>query len=338
MENKAVLLLVGAVFGAAVGVFVWSKAKTESSAHAARQTANVDAQNKLEDLEKQNADLTERLQDQLETINQLSEQIDELSRPSTGPDGATPTAPTEPGADLPPLTDEELEAGLKRFGEQLQSIILGHGDKAVEELKEMLKRAPKWRESVEAVFADAAGEIAPRYVAAHVMAQSGDPEALKTLEQVLRDPDRDRTEQRISAHALAFTDTKEVVPLLTEVARNGKEPGVRANASFGLARRGIDEGIDLYMQATDAAFEQGQPEAIAYLSGIPLIGEKAKPYVRERLTVYKNETALVSLIELTKQLKDKDAIEQLGKLAYDANQPKSVQNAAQGAIKVLSGE
>ena len=134
MENKAVLLLVGAVFGAAVGVFVWSKAKTESSAHAARQTANVDAQNKLEDLEKQNADLTERLQDQLETINQLSEQIDELSRPSTGPDGATPTAPTEPGADLPPLTDEELEAGLKRFGEQLQSIILGHGDKAVEEL------------------------------------------------------------------------------------------------------------------------------------------------------------------------------------------------------------
>ena len=125
-------------------------------------------------------------------------------------------------------------------------------------------------------------------------------------------------------------------PLLLEVARNHKETGASANAAFGLARRGIEEGIELYMAATDQAFEEGQPEAIQYLSGLPLIGEKAKPYVRERLLTYKSETALLTLIEIVKALKDEKAIEQLQELAYDASRPVSIQKAAKGAIEALT--
>ena len=67
-----------------------------------------------------------------------------------------------------------------------------------------------------------------------------------------------------------------------------------------------------------------------------MIGEKAKPYVRERLLTYKNETALLSLIEIVKSFKDEKALEQLNKLAYDAARPISVQKAAKGAIEALT--
>jgi hypothetical protein len=339
MENKAVVLLVGAVIGAFAGILVWTKVKAdEATAHAVRQSADMETQSRLELLEQENAELKSRLGDQLDTIEQLSKQIDQLGRPSVGDAADTPTkASAKPGEGLPPLTDEELEAGLKEFGGQLQSVILGRGDKAVEELQALLKRAPQWRALVEAEFTNSTGNIQRRLVAAHILAQSGDPEAFKTLEGILRDPDRDMLEHRFTAHALAFTNGQDAVPLLTDIARNGKEPGARANAAFGLARRDIDEGFELYMQATDDAFAASQPEALQYLGGLRLLGEKANPYVRERLLTYKDETALIMLIEVVKSSKDKQALEQLNKLAYDASRPKSVQNAAQGAINVLSG-
>ena len=100
--------------------------------------------------------------------------------------------------------------------------------------------------------------------------------------------------------------------------------------------RGVDEGIGLYMSATDDAFDEGQPEAIAYLGGLTLLGEKVNPYVRERLLSYTNETAVVSLIEIAKANKDTGALEALNKLAYDAARPISVQKAAKGAIEALT--
>jgi len=240
-----------------------------------------------------------------------------------------------------PLTDEEFKKGIEKFGSQLQGIIFGNDDgKAARELRALLKRAgPKGIERLRKRYDDPAAGYMGRLVAAHALAQSGDPQALVLLQETLRDPDSDMMELRVTSHALAFSEGDEAVPLLTSVARGEAEPGTRANSAFGLARRGIDEGFELYARATDDALEQGAPEAIAFIQGFALMDdEKSLPLLRKRLATYENETALITLIEVVKSKRDKGAAEQLRKLAYDGSKPKSVQNAAKGALTALGTE
>ena len=75
--------------------------------------------------------------------------------------------------------------------------------------------------------------------------------------------------------------------------------------------------------------------AIGYLQGFALLGEKALPAMRERLLTYQEPQALITLIELVKRAKDKGAIENLEKLAYDSSRPVDIQKAAEGALQAL---
>ncbi len=325
MNANIVAVALGLALIAGVGLyFVAQDADTEPAERAPRTSANTELEEQIEALRKENADLRKR--------------IAELEQVTPDPEPASEAEPEKKAAKpTGELTDEDIEKGFKRFGKSFQRILTGKGKKAVEELRELIKRGgPKVLKQVKKLWQDASGDLTRRVIAAHILAQSGDPAALEILSSTLRDPDQGMIEHRIAAHALAFSDAEGLEPLLLEVARNHKEAGASANAAFGLARRGIEEGIGLYMAATDQAFEEGQPEAIAYLSGLPMIGDKAKPYVRERLLTYKNETALLTLIEIAKALKDEKALEQLNKLAYDASRPVSIQNAAKGAIKALT--
>ena len=70
-------------------------------------------------------------------------------------------------------------------------------------------------------------------------------------------------------------------PFLTERARNLSDEGARANLAFGLAQRGVEEGVQLYFEMTDAVFERKDPVALVYMSGFALMGEKALPSIRE---------------------------------------------------------
>ncbi len=309
---------------AGVGLYLAAReTDAEPAERTARTAANTELEQQVETLRKENADLRKRIAE-LEQVPPAHRREPEREKKDEEPaDGE--------------LTDKDIEAGFSKYAKSLQKIIAGKGKDAIAELRALIKKAgPRAIAKVRKHWEDPSEDYIKRLIAAHILAQSGDPDSLELIKSTLRDPDGGMIDHRLASHALAFADVEGLEPLLTEVARNGKEPGVRANASFGLAMRGVDEGIGLYMSATDDAFDEGQPEAIAYLGGLTLLGEKVNPYVRERLLSYTNETAVVSLIEIAKANKDTGALEALNKLAYDASRPISVQKAAKGAIKALT--
>ena len=79
--------------------------------------------------------------------------------------------------------------------------------------------------------------------------------------EVLRDPDATMWDLRFASHALAFSPAEGLEPFLTERARNLSDEGARANLAFGLAQRGVEEGVQLYFEMTDAVFERKDPVA-----------------------------------------------------------------------------
>ena len=129
-----------------------------------------------------------------------------------------------------------------------------------------------------------------------------------------------------------------MVPILEQVARNDDDRGARANAAFGLARRGHDEGFEIYAKATDEAFEAKDPEALQYLGGFMLLGNDGLPAVRERLTTYTGRQARLVLIEVVRSNKDREAIPALRALVDDPDTDKSVRDNAEKAIKEIEGE
>jgi hypothetical protein len=257
------------------------------------------------------------------------------------PDADVRTETTAPEAVEPkgPPTDEEFSAALSEFGSNLRHLIVGdeQGREAVDRLRELLERAgPERLTRLIERFGDDTEDMGARVVIAHVLAQSNDPQAIAELAKHLRDPESGMLEKRFASHALAFSDAEGVAELLHEVATRTDERGTRANAAFGLARRGSDEGLRLYFAATDEAFAAGDPGALQYLGGLRLLGERALPGVRERLTTYTNEQALLVLIGSVKAACDQESRPILERLAYDTARPVSIQKAAQGAIRVLS--
>ncbi|MEE8104936.1 MAG: hypothetical protein V3T86_05325 [Planctomycetota bacterium] len=244
--------------------------------------------------------------------------------PATAPDG--------------PPTDDEAKEAIKSLGAQLQGIILGNeaGKKAGEEFRKFFARTtPEQRRKIIEKFEDDTQDIQQRLVIAHALAQSHDPDALEALKAGLRDPDADLMRKRVSSHGLAFSDAEGLDTFLSEMANNADDRGVRANSAFGLTRRGIAEGVDLYFAATDDALKAGDPAGLQYMSGLALMGEQAYPAMRSRLLTYDDEQALVTLITIVRKVGDKGAIENLQKLAFDSSKPMSVQNAAKGALTKL---
>ena len=334
MRGNVISLLAGCLIGG-VAIAVFGPKPEESTPRAEREEADPGQARMIEE---QSARLDELRNELAETKAELVREKSAREELEKAAKQESKTETADPGK---PVTDEELQAAVRKFAGALQGIILGSDDgKATAELRALLKRAgPEAIEKLKKRFEDSSVGLESRMIVAHALGQSGDPKAIEALAAKLRDPDADLFEKRLASHALAFSDADDITPLLTVTARNAEDPGARANSAFGLIKREVDEGYQLYAEATDMAFEQNQPEAIAYLQGFFLMDdEKGLPHVRERLTTYESETALLLLIEIVKAKKDKGAIEQLKKLAYDSSKPKSVQNAAQGTLKALGGE
>lgn len=256
-----------------------------------------------------------------------------------GADAARKTATETDAANPAPPTDEEFDAELSAFGRSLRDIIIGNenGAQVAAHLREVLRRGgPERLQELLDRFADESEEMGARIVIAHALAQSNDPRAIAELAGYLRDPDAGLLVQRYASHALAFSEADGVEDILLDVATHTAERGTRANAAFGLARRGSDEGLRLYFGAMDEAFDAGDPGALQYLGGLRLLGERALPGVRERLATYKNEQALLVLIGGVKAAGDRQSLPILERLAYDTTQPVSIQKAAQGAIRAMS--
>ena len=337
MSGKALIFACGLVIGATV-TLVGSRmagddpVETDDPA-VTRLTAS------LSDLTEERDALQATLEEERETHREallLAEQEMEAMPVAPVPDVPTIVdEPVEVAAAGPPTSDE-IEAALKKFGPQLQSIILGHGDEAVAELRAFFARVPL--KDLNRII-DHYGEVSDmgeKIVLAHALAQSGRPEAIEALRKIVLDRNRAFLDRRFVSHDLAFVDDPELHPLLLEVGQNDPDRGARANASFGLARAGVEEGYELYAKATDDAFAAKDPAAMQYLSGFMLLGKKAMPQVRERLETYQDPQTRVMLIEMVKKEKDRESLPALYRLSNDLEAGQSVQEAARRAIELIS--
>ena len=335
MGNTVLGFVAGGLAAAAIAFAVWPKDAKKEQPRSERQEANTEQADRIKELEEENRKLAKQAdvwKTQLDqTRNDLEFITAKLDSKKLGPHSAQ--VDPQPG----PVTDEEIEKEISAWAGSFQSFVMGKGDESVERLRAFFKRGgtPLIKKLMEK-YDDPSEDMGLRVVIGHALAQSNDPDALEHLKSKLRDPDLGMLEHRFAAHALAFSSAEGLEPFLTEVARNNKDSGARANAAFGLARRGSEEGINLYFSITDEAFEKGDPAAMQYMSGFMLIGKKARPGMRERLLTYKDAQSKIMLIEILKGLKDKGALANLNKLAYDPAQPIAVQNAAQAAIKAIS--
>ncbi|MHC4549453.1 MAG: hypothetical protein ACYTEZ_11825 [Planctomycetota bacterium] len=329
----ALVALVGAAFLVGWAVMPKPDEPKRSLRKEARDTAAPRAQ--LDEAERQ-------LGEERAWRQALEEELATL-RKTEAPEAAdaTEAAPEDArgGAGDAPPTEEEIRTEIRAFGDQLRGLILGTEDakEAARRLREMLQRAgPEIVRKIIDKFQDEAEDMGTRVLLAHVLAQSELPDALEALKSHLRDPDAGILLHRFASHALAFSDAEGLDPFLSEVAHKVADYGARANAAFGLNRRGVEEGIQLYFAATDEAFQASDPAALQYLGGLALMGERAFPGVRERLLTYENKQALLLLIHVAKSNGDRGAIPALEKLAYDSARPVSVQKAAEGALTALA--
>jgi hypothetical protein len=247
-----------------------------------------------------------------------------------------PNTKLAPRIGEPATADNGVEEEIERFAGQLQKLMLGEGKESSERLRDTLGMVRAGTiERIIDEFKDASTNAARRSVLAHVLGQSWRPEAIEALRRVANDAESGVLARCLAAQALAYSDARELDPILLALARDSLDTGVRANASFGLWRRGNKDGIALYFAVIDAVFERQDPEAARYLAGVRVMGDKAWPGIRERLLSYRNEQALLALIAFVQASGDKAASEALGELAGDEAKARSVRDAARGALESL---
>jgi hypothetical protein len=340
-----IFFAIGCILG---GFVVWFATRPGANDATPRDESGHDlafqtALRELEDLRAENEKMRARSDVHMKRVAELQKELDAAhseARATEPPPaaGEDESEREQPGARVP--TEDDLRKAIEEFAPNLQAIILGRpaGKEAADKLRAVL--AAGGDEAIRKIigkFEDSSVPLQQRVLLAHVLGQSENPIAIEALENQLRDPDTGLMEKRFASHGLAFSDAEGIDAFLAQTARQAEDLGVRANSAFGLQRRGVAEGVDLYFAATDGAFAKKDPAALQYLGGIQLMGDKAKPYVRERLGTYKEEQALLVLISMTQAMNDKEAVPALEKLAYDASRPKSVQDSAKGAIKALTG-
>ncbi len=336
---RFLLFMLGSLVGAGIAVAVVAAGKTKSDDGArATPTDRV----VLTPEQVRDTDLyRELLADRDNLVRQFDTAQRELDKAhkdlEEAREQARPELPeVEIKADLGPPTEAEINAALAKFAGSLQASILSDDKSGFDEWREFAKRGGK--ELIDKLIADVENDemgFQSRVIRAHALAQTLDPRAIEALSKPLKDPNATMLELRFASHALAFAETDDVIPVLEQTARHASDIGARANAAFGLAKKGREEGYVLYMEATDAAFEKMDPAAIQYLSGFFLLGEEAYPYVRERLRTYTDPQAKLFLIEILKGKNDTGAIPHLKALVEDPNQDEGTRKAAEAAIKVL---
>lgn len=336
MGTKLAWLVAGAAAGVVVTLLVQAAVKTDAKTTRAEPPDRKESL-QLAELVRENEKLKEdaaRLRINAETlVAELAQKEKQLAE-AILPKGADQT--DEQPESLAPPTDEEIEAELEAFGQAFVQILQGGGEAAKKRLRDFLARGGKpVIAKLVAKFEDDTTGLGPRSLIAHALAQSGDPEAMEVLKSALRDPDAGMLMHRLASHGLAFSDAEGLDTILSVTAHKATDPGARANAAFGLARRGNEEGIPLYMAMVDDAIERGDPAGLQYLGGVTLLGKEANPAMRERLLTYEEPQALLVLIEILKARGDKEALPNLEKLAYDSTRPTSIQKAAEAAVRVL---
>jgi len=342
MAQKFVLLIVGLAVGVGIGYLVAGSNRPETVPDkdaAALDTRIADLERvsgakdvKILDLESSVESLKNAVAGAESKSLQLEETIAEMKS-----EAAVPEVEVEkPGKKEAGYAD--LEEALGQLGAGFQSHILGTDKELAKEIQDLFAAAsPEDVQKMIDTFREA-DDLGKKTVMAHFLGMSHHPEALKALEEIVRNRESNLMDRRVASHGLAFSGNEEAKPLLLEMAKHDPDRGTRANSAFGLDRMGDPQGVPLYFKAMDEAFAEKDPVAVQYLGGISLMGDRALPAARERLTKYSDWQAKIALIHYIQSRKDKDSVNVLSALARDETQTAAVRKAAEGAIKTIEGE
>jgi HEAT repeats len=336
MTEKLILFFAGLAVGVAGILALNAMTDDEAGIPDGREAARLSTENA--DLKAGNQELRQTLEREREEFQQdLAAVRREAQQALAEIVPAAPVTPEVPtGADLGRPSEAQIEAAMREFAGSLQGVIMGEGDEAKRKLREFFARVDAADLALVVERYKNESDMEVKIVIAHALAQSGRPEAIEALTDIILDRNRAFTDRRFVAHGLAFTGNPDLHPLLLDVATNDPDRGTRANAAFGLARDGVDEGLKAYAAATDEAFAEQDPAAMQYLSGFYLLGKPALPYIRERLDTYKEPQTRVTLIQLVKKEKDREALPVLTRLVNDPTAGKAVQDAARQAIELIT--
>jgi len=338
MGQKIVLLIVGLAVGIGVGYVVSGSNRPEVV--PGKNAVALDT--RIADFERVGAAKDERIlllegqlentenshRDALAKARQLEEALDELKVASVVPE---PEVVTPKGK----ATYADFQRALGKLGGAFQQHMFGDDKEIAEEIQALFRTAsPEDVQKLLDKFKETT-DLGQKTVMAHFLGMSHHPEALKMLEEIVRDKEQNLLERRVASHGLAFSGAESVKPLLRELAKEDPDRGTRANSAFGLDRMGDPEGVPLYFKATDEAFVEKDPLALVYLGGLVLMGDRALPAARERLKKYEDWQAKVQLISYIQSRKDKASLNLLTEIARDESQNDAVRKMAEGAIKTI---
>jgi HEAT repeat protein len=342
--NRNLLLLIALCAGFGAGYFAGARrgaAESADRAAAAEREAGA-ARSALATREAEAAKLAARLAD-LE--NAAAGKAPGAPRAAPAAGAAAPPAPGSEAASAPlappaaaagpaagPSADEAIAAlralakkGLAAYGEIGPSGIVDKmralGPDGVAILSEMLRDPSS----------------AQRFLAAAVLEGLHDPSSIAALESATRDPDL--LVQRMAAHALATLGTRDAVPALESAMNESKDPGVRANAAYGLAKLGEKSGIDALLEMWRAKdldpslrtpilggiMDAGQPQFAPVFR--PLIADRSQEYT----------CRLMGILGAAK-IRDPQAIPALESVIGNPEDHDSLREAAKKAVNEIKGE
>ena len=133
-----------------------------------------------------------------------------------------------------------------------------------------------------------------RILAAQLLGQLNDPEAVPALARACRDPDFHVSST--ASRALAFMERTEVVTALDTLADTPGNQGVQVNALFGLCRLNAPEGIKratAYLESTTVSFDA----RVALAGSLAMVNEPhLLPLVDRARELFPRHRVLQSLV------------------------------------------
>ncbi|MCR4317588.1 MAG: HEAT repeat domain-containing protein [Planctomycetes bacterium] len=272
------------------------------------------------------AALEERVAALEAAIERLTQRIEEV--------GASGNASNEDEEVQAPLTAEEITVA---FSDLAKNEIGAYGTPEWRALVKKLETQD--RTVVVPVLAGklANGSVFERFAAAAVMEGLGWEENIPHLSSALQ-RDQDPLVRRMSSHALAFTDSPNVVPALEQALANDAEEGVRVNSAFGLAKQEQQSGID-YIKAL-AIDENANPQmrlgAIQSMLIIP--NEQFKPAVWHNLDNSKDMTVrVISMMALKAIGGNEDDLDKLTLIIENPEEQPNIRQTARQVYNAIAG-
>ncbi len=173
-----------------------------------------------------------------------------------------------------------------------------------------------------------------RVLAAAILEKLGDRHAIPALDQALND--EDVLVRRMASHALATLDDDGAIAALERAMYDDRDWGVRANAAYGLARLGRQQGIDALRRFyEDASIDPASK--LAVLGGMAEVGEIGYADIFRPLLTDEHAELTYRLLALhwaarARDAQTRDAIEQM---VRDPRTPPSLREAARRALAVI---